>query len=542
MSQTTSHDGDRTDLWRNPRTWGIAGICALVLAVGYQVWIGLDTDQFVELFPETSLSDAELNACTIAFSKEGLNDYRLEKDRLWVPLPDRDQYLKAVDQHGAAPPYFNTRATSPPPWTPSAERNRQQNQQRVRRMTAMLRELPFVDHVMVEFDEQKTGGLRPTHQRTAVIAVRKPDAQVLDELEVASMLKVLQSGIAGLEPGSITVTDLNSGMSFSPEELDRNGDLKRRMALSARRTRVQKYLQRAFADFPGIEIQVSERVVDPNCATAVSAAEGLLNSVAKSSPSENSVPTNPSSSGRSHTPLAASANQAYRVRTPQDAAATGTGHASANFETGAEASCCWEVALKLPASLIRSNQPQGTADSVGNIPRPLQKMVAGRLEKAASELQGGGDRIDLLATRMMISESEPDIRKNETARSVWGGSGFLPLPLADGWLGWPLIVAGAIGIALIYFAWPARRRDFASARSSANANALQPRSSTRTRPLDPETVQARNAEPRPQRSEPQGMANSASTHSNLQPEIVELIRNNPQQAAEILKSWMKDAA
>ncbi len=174
------------------------------------------TDDF--LFGAQTLSQREIDNMALAFGSAGLNDWEVEQHKIKVPRTQRDKYLAAIHDANAYPEH---------PGVPSAElfkstnplesrdvRDRKALRVKERELENLLRELHNIEEVFVQItDASQKSAIGHQNERHVLIQARGFGNNHLDEELVKSIRKAGARG-TGAKIENVSVTDANSGITF----------------------------------------------------------------------------------------------------------------------------------------------------------------------------------------------------------------------------------------------------------------------------------------------------------------------------------------
>ena len=171
------------------------------------------------LLAARAFSSSELAAMEAAFSQAGLNDYEIEGSKVRVPRSQRSAYLAALAEYGALPQNFDSmlaEALSNNSPFESQSARQQRVQYAVQRDVArVISNMSGIESATVYFDEINERGLRGTRKYTAAVSVQPLGSASLDSKLVDSIRKFVAATQAGMRPEDVTVTDLVSGRTYT---------------------------------------------------------------------------------------------------------------------------------------------------------------------------------------------------------------------------------------------------------------------------------------------------------------------------------------
>jgi flagellar M-ring protein FliF len=199
-------------------------LAVVVVSIGYLFKQGTSGPD-AYLFGGEPLSDGQLTRVEAAIAQAGLNDYVREGNRIRVPAGQQATYLAAVADAGALPPNFNTILEDAlgknAPWASREETRERLKVARQQTLSEIVRAMYWVDDAVVLYDEQETrvvGRLTPTKQVTASVNVQPIVGEALDARR-AKMLQKLVASAVNMKPEDVTVTNLGDGGAYAGGEV-----------------------------------------------------------------------------------------------------------------------------------------------------------------------------------------------------------------------------------------------------------------------------------------------------------------------------------
>jgi flagellar M-ring protein FliF len=157
-------------------------------------------------------TQGELTSIETAFAKAGLGKSQVLGSQIRIPRGHKDQYLAALADGNALPADFYKylddaiSADSPFSSTRSLEMRRWNAKQK--ELSLIIGRMSGIESATVQYDEEVKRGLTQQKQKTAMVAVQTRGGQ-LEEDQVKAIRNVVASAYAGLDRRHITITDLN---------------------------------------------------------------------------------------------------------------------------------------------------------------------------------------------------------------------------------------------------------------------------------------------------------------------------------------------
>ncbi len=188
-------------------------LVAVVVSLGY-LFNSQSSGADTFLLNGQSFSADELSAMEAAFGKAGLSDYSVDGSRVRIVKSRQAAYLGALADGGALPARFgdhlNSAATSPGPFTSRAQQEEMMKVAKQKELAMVIRSMNGIENAVVHYDIQKrTGGLSNNQVVTASVSVKPRGNMQLEENRVPMIRSLVASAIAGLSPANVTVVDIN---------------------------------------------------------------------------------------------------------------------------------------------------------------------------------------------------------------------------------------------------------------------------------------------------------------------------------------------
>jgi len=184
----------------------------IVVSLGYLFTSQISTTEGYLMGGE-SFSPSDLKAMEAAFGKAGLNSYQIEGNRIRIPRGQEAKYMAALVDHNALPPDFGEflakAVDSNSPFLTAKQLESRKIAAKERELALIIRSLPGIEKAAVLFDAQTEGGLRAGVVKTASVAVKPLGAQPLDVEQVRKIRHLVAASFAGMKPENVTVADMN---------------------------------------------------------------------------------------------------------------------------------------------------------------------------------------------------------------------------------------------------------------------------------------------------------------------------------------------
>ena len=219
-----------------------------------------------ELLQGCKLENRDLHRMQIAFGQAGLSDFKIKEGRVWVPQAKQGAYLAAVNGHNAIPAElkFSPDLATTDSGNPFLSRSQLEYREHARRknqIREMVIRLPFVDQAWFEMDQAPRQNAFSNTKRSAVLSIRStPEAQ-LRVAHVDTIKQMVAGAVTGLSVENVVVIDLDNGFAHQAniDELTQKQHELQLIAANQKRfyeSRAQELLQ----DYPGVKVRVDVAV------------------------------------------------------------------------------------------------------------------------------------------------------------------------------------------------------------------------------------------------------------------------------------------
>lgn len=187
-------------------------LAAVVVAGGYLFNHQMSGGN-VYLLEGQHFSSEELKAMEAAFGAGRLEGYTVEGGRVRVPSGQKAKYMAAMADAGAMPASFGSHlleaVNKPGPFTSGPQQKAMMKIALQNELSAIIRSMQGVERAMVLYDTQKKGGLRSAETTTASVSVKPVGTLPLSPEQVPKIRHLVAGAIAGLDPRQVVVVDLN---------------------------------------------------------------------------------------------------------------------------------------------------------------------------------------------------------------------------------------------------------------------------------------------------------------------------------------------
>jgi flagellar M-ring protein FliF len=236
-------------------------LAVVVISLGYlfkQGTAGPDAFLFGgEMLPDSELTriEAALGDATINWEREG--------HRIRVPAGQQAAALAAISDAGALPRNFNDilekALEKGGPWESAAATRERLKIAKQQQLTEIVRAHYWVEDAVVIYDEQAPRSLSGTKQVTGSVSVRPALGEVLDPRRAKRLQDLVASAVVGLKPQDVVVTNLGEGSSAGSDsgiypELFEDDYMKNKVVFEMQK---RESILNALRDIPGVRVEVN---------------------------------------------------------------------------------------------------------------------------------------------------------------------------------------------------------------------------------------------------------------------------------------------
>jgi len=168
----------------------------------------------LDLMNGVPIAPSDVSRMQEAFAKAGLNSYEIEGSHIKIPRGQRDAYMAALADHNALPAnietVFDNALKDGSPFETEQQRAGRMRIAKQKMLGLTIRAMRGVESASVMYDEQTQGHrFSPVKTITATAAVKANGGETLSETQVRGIRALVAGAIAGLKPEDVTVSDLN---------------------------------------------------------------------------------------------------------------------------------------------------------------------------------------------------------------------------------------------------------------------------------------------------------------------------------------------
>jgi hypothetical protein len=478
---------------------------AAVAGIAWMQRLPTKPDRLVDLL-EIVLSPAEAAQIRLVLVQNGRAGFQIEQGRLLVPAGEQAACLQALVEANALPEaLLDADAEALPSINPFLSQSHQQlvqQQHRARQVRRLLAGLPFVCEATVQLDSQPTASMYTGPDLRCVASIRPHGRLVLDASELRTIKENLLAAIAGLDAGRIVINDLNSGVAWNGAELPVSATPAIALEQLQRIRQCEHQVGLVLAGWPGVSCRVVESAAATTPMPLASAGDGApppeaaSNSAARVAPGSNS---------RVRIPVLLphqTREQLQQGRNALPASASGRGNSLA-------------VELTVTPEAIDHYLALHSRGESGD--RATHSLTAGNTEAVRAGIRK--ELLDMIGKSWQLANAGPlpslDVRFSAPPE--------VPVPAGPtnraSWNGWRAGTVWALGSGLVLcglLTVTMRRRRLKPA-------AIEPESAQRP------DVWFDNS-------------GDSANRDRIRRQIDDLIDRNPEAAAKVIQTWIRDAA
>lgn len=218
------------------------------------------------LFGGEPLSDGQLTRAEAAIAQAGLSGYQREGNRIRVPAGQQAAYLAAVADGGALPPNFNTILEDAlgkgGPWESREATRERLKIARQQTLSEIVRAMYWVENAVVLYNEHESRNLHRlgnTTEATASVSVKPIVGESLTPQRAKNIQKLVAHAVS-MNSSDVAVTNLGEGGAFGSEgeitpDIFPDGSLMHtKVAFEMQR---RDRIMQALHDIPGVRVEVN---------------------------------------------------------------------------------------------------------------------------------------------------------------------------------------------------------------------------------------------------------------------------------------------
>ncbi len=191
-------------------------LAVVVISLGY-LFRSETTSADTYLMNGESLSAGDLHAAAAAFGKAHLEGYEIQGSQIRVPRGQQAAYMAALADAKALPAnigsYFKGALDAGGIWETAGQQDYRHRIAHQEELQLIIRNMAGIDKASVIINMENKSGLNRDPVKTASVAVSPVGSDGLNESQVESIRNLVSFG-AGVNPDSVTVVDLKTGKTY----------------------------------------------------------------------------------------------------------------------------------------------------------------------------------------------------------------------------------------------------------------------------------------------------------------------------------------
>jgi flagellar M-ring protein FliF len=520
-------------------------VVSLVYLFQYKMTSG---DEF--LLDGRPFSSSEIASIEAAFAQASLKESTVSGNRIRIPRGKKDLYLAALADNNALPAdfyhYLDEASASDNPFTSSRSQELRRWNAKQKEMALIISRMRGIESATVQFDEESKGGLQKLKHKTAMVAVQTLGGE-LEESQIKAIRNVVASAYAGLDRQNITITDMTSGLSYggTPGE---NGMGPDESIYASHKHKYERDWQKKIADqlamipnvVVGVNVELTPELQHSTQTVKLDPKPITLNATETSKESNTTTP-NPAGrpgavpNGVGNQPVAISASSSGQEQTMTESSSqirNLPGHEQTVLHKAPLVPTKVTASIDVPASYFtriwkernpaETGKPAPVADAaaLAKIETETINKIKETVRNLLPPVAQGTDPYPHITVATYVDLPGPAVAAPTTVAEATGW-------LSDNWRSVAMIAVGLVSLLMLR----------SMLRSSAGAHAPSPSQSAAAETAaheedkEHETDAAATVKRRFQMTGP-----------NLRLELQELVKEDPDTAANILRSWIGDAA
>jgi flagellar M-ring protein FliF len=241
-------------------------LAVVVVSVGYLFqYQSAGPDEY--LFGGAYLPESQINQIEGAIAQAKLNGHRREGNRILVPAGEKALYLAAVVDGGALPANFHTYLENAldngGPWESSAATKERLKIAKQQMLSDIIRQMDWVEEAVVIYDEQQLRGLSRDKVVTASVNVKPILGETVDPRRGAMIQRLVAHSVVGLRAEEVAVISLGQSTGGSGAEVfaDAFSSEYYQTLVNFEQYKRQNILN-ALRDIPGVRVEVKAELDD----------------------------------------------------------------------------------------------------------------------------------------------------------------------------------------------------------------------------------------------------------------------------------------
>jgi flagellar M-ring protein FliF len=530
-------------------------VVAIVVSLTYLFVFQVNTaSEF--LFGSREFSQPELDAMVSAFAAANLDKFHIVGHRIQVPRAKLVDYLQALSDSNFLPQNFDSPidqaiASSNSMIDSKPLQDYKFIQAKQKKLGQVISAFTGVEAATVQYQENKREGFPPVTERKTTVAVRAKNGGKL-EPGLVQAVRTAASGWFGVTAEDVTIIDLNGNVTFGGDLATREPEGPRTPYADAKRWYENYWkdkIRDCLAVYPGIKVGVNVEL-DPELdnesrKVTVDTQPTALETNTYRKTSEN----RPTPGGRpgavpnevaSNTPrdITTQSRQEATLDENRERQVNAAGHELSTHKKASLIPTTVRAIVLVPSSYFTRLWEQRNPTPAGEKPKAA----------AAADLQTIEKQVTETITKT-VDSTLPPLTAGETVASRVEVRSYDDLPppviepptmvatasawLADNWHSLALVGVGLVCLVMLR----------SMIRSGAPATPVAAAAATAAPALSTPAKSAEEPAESESEAEPTILARRApSTGASLRDELTAMVRDDPDAAANVLRTWIGDAA
>lgn len=187
-------------------------LAVVVISIGW-LFQGQVSGPDAYLMGGEPFSASDLPAMEAAFSQAKLTSYHIEGNRVKIPSGQQAAYMGALADAGALPPnfgsYLEKAMAADSPFLGAKDKAERMKIAKQNELGLILRSMQGIESASVIYDIKKDTGLMRKDIATASVNIKPAGSEPLDPERIPVIRNLVTAAIAGMKRENVTVTDLN---------------------------------------------------------------------------------------------------------------------------------------------------------------------------------------------------------------------------------------------------------------------------------------------------------------------------------------------
>ena len=193
----------------------IAAMLVTAIAIGLAFLVrGSDVKSTEYLFGGRSMGEQEMDSIEVALSAAGLNDWEREGRRIKVPKESKSAYMAALGDAAGLPIALRTEVDqaikSSSPFDSSDLRKSREMHAKEKDLGNKISQFPDVRWASVEYDQGERIGLSRVMPQSASVMVQPEGVRALPRQRILAIQELIRGSYAGMATDDVVVIDTNS--------------------------------------------------------------------------------------------------------------------------------------------------------------------------------------------------------------------------------------------------------------------------------------------------------------------------------------------